>query len=505
MSMQKTYLIETYGCQMNIAESSALENTLQEAGWVATEDETLANVVILNTCSVRKTAESRIWGRLGFFGGVKSARKQATSITVGTANPQPLTIIVMGCMGERLREAFKQEAPMVDYVFGTQDQHLIPMVLLGGTAGAEGALSAVGYADKKGYSGQQDIAPSDNSHTTSGSFQFRKNHTKEGAFKAFVPIMHGCNNFCTYCIVPYVRGREVSRDPDEILAEVHDLAAQGVKKITLLGQNVNSYRWKDLEFPELLRRIAQNCGNIRWIDFLSSHPKDLSPALIEVMATEPKVTRNLHLPVQHGSNRILEEMNRKYTAEHYLDLVRRLRKAIPDLTLTSDIMVGFPGETEADLKQLKDLMQEARFIQAFTYYYNQREGTKAANFSGQLTDKVKKARLAEIITLQHDIGHAEKEALVGTNMTVLVEGVSKKSKSEWLGRTQSDLMVVFPHNPQASAATPPDTAVEPNTAVKPGDCVKVSIESVQGNTLRGHLVSSADCSCALGGELTEGA
>lgn len=428
--------METYGCQMNIAESQALENVLQDSGWVPAENENSGDVVILNTCSVRKTAESRIWGRLGFFSAIKAKRS--------------ITIIVMGCMGERLREEFKKEAPMVDYVFGTQDQHLIPGLLLGESAGEEGAHS-------------QD--------SSTESYSFRKSHRKEGSFKAFVPIMHGCNNFCTYCIVPYVRGRERSRDPKEIVAEVQELAREGVKKITLLGQNVNSYQWDGLSFPELLQMVAQNCGDIQWIDFLSSHPKDLSPELIRVMAEEPKITRNLHLPVQHGSDAILQAMNRRYTAAQYLELVDRLRKAIPDLTLTSDIMVGFPGETEADVEQLKELMRTAQFIQSFTYYYNPREGTKAAEFTNQLSDREKKDRLADIIALQHEIGHTQREKLVGKELLVLVEGVSKKADNELLGRSQSDLMVVFP-----------------STNLQPGACVLVKIESVQGNTLRGKLV-----------------
>ncbi len=434
--MAKKYWLETYGCQMNIAESQALENVLQEAGWTPAEAENSGDVVILNTCSVRKSAESRIWGRLGLFASMKSKRK--------------ITIIVMGCMGERLREEFKREAPMVDYVFGTQDQHLIPALLLGESGGDDGALAV---------------------NSEDATYNFRKSHQKEGAFKAFVPIMHGCNNFCTYCIVPYVRGREVSRNPEEIFQEVRELSDAGVKKITLLGQNVNSYKWEDLSFPELLRQIAQNCGDIRWIDFLSSHPKDLSPDLIKVMASEPKVTRNLHLPVQHGSDRILQEMNRKYTAQDYLDLVDQLRERMPDITLTSDIMVGFPGETPEDLELLKELMRKARFIQAFTYYYNPREGTKAASFVGQLSDQEKKDRLAEIITLQHEIGQTERESLVGTVVTALVEGPSKKNPEELLGRTQSDLMVVFP-----------------DEGTLPGDCVTLSVLGVQGNTLRGKLI-----------------
>lgn len=441
--MNNTYWMETYGCQMNIAESQALENALQEGGWMPAESEDNSAVVILNTCSVRKTAENRIWGRLGFFSSIKSKRS--------------LTIIVMGCMGERLRDSFKKDAPMVDYVFGTQDQHLIPQLLIGESGGDQG-MHSVGSESEHSYS-------------------FRKSHQKEGSFKAYVPIMHGCNNFCTYCIVPYVRGREVSRNPEDIYKEIEALSQGGVKKVTLLGQNVNSYTWGDLDFPDLLRGIVARSGDIVWIDFLSSHPKDLSPKLIEVIAEEPKITRNIHLPVQHGSSRILQRMNRGYSREEYSKLITELRKAVPELTVTSDIMVGFPGETEEDLEELISLMREVRFIQSFTYFYNPREGTKAAEYPDQLSDEVKKDRLARIITLQHEIGQQEHQKMVDTCVTVLVEGPSRKSEDELLGRTQSDSKVVFPHNGRTFSV---------------GDSVQVYITELQGNTLRGTFVDSED-------------
>nr|MBP7495485.1 tRNA (N6-isopentenyl adenosine(37)-C2)-methylthiotransferase MiaB [Spirochaetales bacterium] len=265
---------------------------------------------------------------------------------------------------------------------------------------------------------------------------------------AFVPIMHGCNNFCSYCIVPYVRGREISRSPEEIFQELTDLQQKGVQEIILLGQNVNSYRYERegvlLDFPGLLRRIVKEFPYIGWIRFLTSHPKDLSDEMIRCLEEIPQLCKHLHLPVQHGSSPILRRMNRKYTREEYLDLVEKIRNRIPEISLTTDILIGFPGETEKDFLDTVNLLETVRFDDAFTYYYNPREGTQAYEMEDSVPRSVKLERLGKIIDLQKRIGKENKEQRIGHRVKVLVEEVSKIKNTELLARTERDEMVVVP-------------------------------------------------------------
>ncbi|MGA2381715.1 MAG: MiaB/RimO family radical SAM methylthiotransferase, partial [Spirochaetia bacterium] len=295
--------METYGCQMNKAESESILMSLAAAGWTEGESESDADLVILNTCSVRTTAEERIRGRL----------------------------VLTGCMAERLKERIIDEHPEVDVVVGTFNKKN----LVGAVREARATKTRVVSTRRTTY----DFAES---HSASGS-------------KAFVPIMHGCDNWCTYCVVPSVRGPEVSRPPDEILAEISRLEGRGVREATLLGQNVNSYRWRAsegfLSFPDLLRKVAERTRSIRWLRFLTSHPKDLSESLLEVMARTPVLCRHIHLPLQSGSSRVLGLMNRDYTGEQYLGLVRRVRAALSGVSITTDILIGFPGESDADFAE----------------------------------------------------------------------------------------------------------------------------------------------------------
>lgn len=401
----KKYFLETYGCQMNKAESDSLELILKRRGWESSDADTQADLVIINTCSVRQTAEDRIWGRIGYFKKLKESHD--------------FKLVIIGCMAERVKEELYTTCRgTVDLVLGTLEKNNILEYL-------------------EGLPEQEQ-----------GVYTFQEYHSDGKSFKTFVPIMHGCNNFCSYCIVPYVRGREVSRSAEEILHEIAFLENHNVKEITLLGQNVNSYRgtWqgKEISFPQLLDLICSNLNSIGWVRFLSSHPKDFSSELIDTIASNPQICRHIHLPVQHGSDRILSLMNRRYTAGHYLDIVSEIKEKLPGVSLTTDLLIGFPGEKEEDLEATLDLMQRVRFADAYTYYYNPREGTKAYTMPDSLSLETKLKRLEKVISLQHRISAQEKEKKVGQVQQVLVESVSKRDKTEMLGRTEGDEMVVFP-------------------------------------------------------------
>ncbi len=445
---------------MNKAESASMEMILREHGWQPSED-TNADLVILNTCTVRTTAENRAWSRIHQLAARKKER--------------PFTLAVMGCMAEQYRDAMKKKAPGIDYVFGTFQKQAFGLM-----------LDLVSRGERLDHIEE------------SPSYVFGASHHEPGAFRSFLPIMHGCNNFCTYCIVPHVRGREVSRDPASIIAEIDKLEELGVREVTLLGQNVNSYRWQTadatMDFPALLAHIAQHLhekhrdskdaggawrmspsergdSRIGWIRFLTSHPKDLSDRLIEVMASEPLLCRHIHLPVQSGSNAVLARMNRRYTREYYLDLTRKLRTSLPGLTLSTDILVGFPGETEEDLEQTLQLMREVRFSYSFMYHFNVRSGTPAASMPDRIPEKTKKMRLARVIALQKEITASLMQERVGQVDEVLIEDVSRRSKSEVLARTARDEMVVFAGD-----------------SSRIGQFAKVRLISIAGHTFRGEEV-----------------
>jgi tRNA-2-methylthio-N6-dimethylallyladenosine synthase len=442
----KQYHIETYGCEMNKAESAAMEATLREHGWKRVSEQD-ADLVILNTCTVRTTAENRAWNRISQL----SARKKERAFTLA----------VVGCMAEQHKGAIQKKAPGVDYVLGTFQKQSFGLM-----------LDLVAKGEKI------DVLEE------TPSYVFGASYHEPGAFRSFVPIMHGCNNFCSYCIVPYVRGREISRNPSDILKEIDQLEDLGVREITLLGQNVNSYCWEEqghaLDFPGLLKLIAQHLhdrqssnseGRIGWIRFLTSHPKDLSDSLIDTIAQDPIFCRHIHLPVQSGSNAVLARMNRKYTREYYLSLVDRLKAAMPDLTLSTDILVGFPGETEDDAEQTLDLMRQVRFAYSFMYHFNARPGTPAASMPDRVPDAIKKQRLARVIALQKEITSVLMRERLGQIDEVLIEGVSRRSKKEVLARTARDEMVVL---------SAPQSRI--------GQFARVKLVSISGNTFRGEEV-----------------
>jgi len=437
--MSLKFLFETYGCQMNLAESAALIMAGGEMGWEETTDPAEADLVLLNTCSVRATAERRVYGRLAHYAALKKKRG--------------FTLVVSGCMAQRLGETLKSKYPAVDHVMGTFARARFPLIL-------EAAAQGRAYVE----SGEK----------PQFAFSALHHNRAESPFRGFVPIMHGCNNFCSYCVVPYLRGPEVSRDPAAILEEIRLVGERGVREVTLLGQNVNSYLWEDgkggkLAFPGLLDLIASNLtgDGVRWVRFLSSHPKDLSPEAIRVLAANPVFCRHIHLCVQHGSNRILSAMNRRYTREQYLDLVERLRTALPGLSLSTDILVGFPGETEGDFDAVLSLMEEVKFLYAYMYHYNPREGTAAYDLSGRISEDVKRERLSRVIALQKRHTTAILKSRVGAEVTALIEGISRKNADELICRTERDEMVVIP-------ASSGDL----------GSFVKVTLSSLRGNTFR---------------------
>ncbi|MFO7848973.1 MAG: tRNA (N6-isopentenyl adenosine(37)-C2)-methylthiotransferase MiaB [Spirochaetia bacterium] len=452
------YWIETYGCQMNAAESEALELELSQSGWEKASSEEEADAVILHTCSVRQTAEDRIWGRIGYYKHIKQNRG--------------FSLVVMGCMAERLQDDIVRTYPEVDLVVGNFAKHtLVDELNTRVPATPIPAASSSGApADAAGEAGEQEILIEENEE-----FRFSPYHAREGAFHSFVPIMHGCNNYCTYCIVPYVRGREISRSPEEIIDEIRRAEEAGVREITLLGQNVNSYSFEEtgnrLYFPELLSLVLDNLEKIQWLRFITSHPKDVPPGLITLMAEEEKLCGHFHLPVQHGSDRILESMNRRYSRKDYLDLVKTLREALPDISITTDILVGFPGEEQEDFEALLSLMEEVRFDEAFMYYYNSREGTPAARFEQQVPREVKLERLSRVITLQRSISLENRKKRLGSVENVMVDGVSKKSETEVRGHTERDEPVVFPAKTELI-----------------GSIVPVKLEDLAGTTFKGTMI-----------------
>jgi tRNA-2-methylthio-N6-dimethylallyladenosine synthase len=430
----ETYWIETYGCQMNIAESNAIKTMLEGVGVVSASDEEHADIVILNTCSVRKSAENRVWGRLGNYSRIKKEH--------------PMILIVVGCMAERLLDELKDDAPWVDYVLGTNDKQKVVEIA----------------------TGVSDIDRDEN-------YTFLNSYYKEGDYSTFVPIMNGCNNFCTYCIVPYVRGRESSRSLESVIEEVKYLDSKNVKEITLLGQNVNSYKYMDekgnlINFPKLLKAVSDVCDNIEWIRFESPHPKDFSDELIQVIKTEEKVAKHLHIPLQSGNSRILKLMNRRYDRKKFLDLIAKIREEIPQVTFATDVMVGFPSETEEECLDTLSVMEILRCNEAYMYFWNPREGTPATKMEGQLSDKIKHERLQNIIDRQQVIFGEEKSKYANGIHKVLVTKTSRNDENQMLGRDEHNQMVAF----------------ETHSKLVPGEITNVEYLSVNGNTIVGKQV-----------------
>jgi len=421
---------------MNTAESNALKDDLNKKGWKAAKSEMEADFVLLNTCSVRKTAENRIWGRIGYYKHLKETKD--------------FTLAVTGCMAERLKGDLKKQASAVDMVIGNFEKQNLSEYLDNNEIWNDNLVSE-------------------------GEYTFREIHLEENNLKSMVPIMHGCNNFCTYCIVPYVRGREVSRSPESIIKELKELEKKGVKEVTLLGQNVNSYNYNvngnRLDFASLLKLILRETKDIGWIRFMSSHPKDVSHELIKLISENKRLCSHVHLAVQHGSDAVLKRMKRSYTQSGFVTLVDKMKSDIPNVSITTDLLIGFPGETLEDLQMTKALLNKVRFNDAFTYYYNPREGTKAFNFPDAIDEKEKLRRLNEIIKIQRNISQEIKLNRVGQIVKILIESVSRKNSEELLSRTEKNEMVVFKGNKSLI-----------------GSFRNIKLLSLNGNTFRGEIV-----------------
>lgn len=411
----KKLFIETYGCQMNVADSEVVASVMKMAGYNICESLDEADAVFLNTCSVRDNAEQKIINRLEFF---HSQKKKGRKLIIG----------VLGCMAERVKEKLIEEHH-VDIVVGPDAYMSLPDLIAQVEMGHK-AIN-VELSTTETY---RDVIPQRICGKQIGGF---------------VSIMRGCNNFCHYCIVPYTRGRERSRDVESILNEVRDLRDRGFKEVTLLGQNVNSYLWKDensekeVNFPTLLRMVAHEAQGMR-VRFTTSHPKDMSDETLHVIAEEPNVCRNIHLPVQSGSNRILKLMNRKYTREWYLERVAAIRRIIPDCGLSTDIFAGYCTETEEDHQESLSLMRECAYDSAFMFKYSERPGTYASkHFKDDIDEDTKVRRLNELIALQNELSAESNRKCIGKTYEVLVEGVSKRSKDQLFGRTEQNKVVVF--------------------------------------------------------------
>ena len=404
----KKLFIETYGCQMNVADSEVVASIMGQAGYETTEIQEEADAILLNTCSVRDNAEQKIYARLEFLQSLKRKKK--------------LIVGVLGCMAERVKDELIDRHG-ADLVCGPDSYLSLPELFASAELGHKAVNVELSTSET-----YRDIVP-------------KRLHSTR--ICGFVSIMRGCNNFCHYCIVPYTRGRERSRDVESILRECRDLEEKGYKEVTLLGQNVNSYHFGDVDFPQLLRLVAHAVPSMR-VRFTTSHPKDMSDATLHVIAEEPNVCHHIHLPVQSGSNEVLKRMNRKYTREWYLERVEAIRRIIPDCGLSTDIFVGYSGETEEDHRQSLSLMKACAYDSAFMFKYSERPGTYAAkHFPDDIPEETKIRRLNELIALQNELSAESNARCVGKTFEVLLEGTSKRSREQLCGRTEQGKMVIF--------------------------------------------------------------
>ncbi|NTW71298.1 MAG: tRNA (N6-isopentenyl adenosine(37)-C2)-methylthiotransferase MiaB [Eubacteriaceae bacterium] len=436
------YKIITYGCQMNENDSEKIAGMLKQAGHSPTEDENEANIIILNTCSVRENANDKFFGHLGYYKKLKKEKKD-------------LVLCICGCMMQQdsVVNEIKSKYRHVDMIFGTHNIHEFPQLLADHLEKHE---MVVGIWED----GREIVE----------NIPVERKHE----FKAYVSIMFGCNNFCSYCIVPYTRGRERSRTVESIRSEVEALAKTGCKEITLLGQNVNSYGntlGEEITFPGLLKELAKVDG-IERIRFMTSHPKDISLELIETIAGEKKLCNHVHLPVQAGNSRVLSAMNRKYSKEDYLDLVRKIKVKIPGVALTTDIIVGFPGETEEEFMDTMDILEKCEFDSAYTFLYSPREGTPAYNMEEQIDEDIKHERLNRFLDRHHRISKKINQGYLGKVYDVLVEGLSKNNPDNVTGRTETNKTVNFKG----------DVSLV-------GQIVKVKITQAKSFSLDGEIVS----------------
>ncbi|MEJ5351710.1 MAG: tRNA (N6-isopentenyl adenosine(37)-C2)-methylthiotransferase MiaB [Melioribacteraceae bacterium] len=435
--MNKNHVyIETYGCQMNLADSELIMGILKKQGYEITKELEDANVILLNTCSVRENAEEKIFHRLDHL---KNVKKKNPSAVIG----------VLGCMAERLRKSLIEEKKIVDVVVGPDEYRRLPEYIEYAFGGEKGI--GVKLSRTETY---EDIEP-----------------YREDGISAWIAVMRGCDKFCSFCVVPFTRGRERSRSLNSVVEEIKKLSSRGFKEVTLLGQNVNSYKDGNYDFADLLAACASVDKNMR-IRFTTSHPQDLSDKLLYTIAEHNNICNYIHLPVQSGSNRILELMNRTYTIEHYLNLIDKARKIIPGVSFSTDIIAGFPTETEEDHRMTLDVMKHVRYDGAYMFKYSPREGTKAYNMKDDVPEEIKLRRLNEIIELQQKISYEINQQLINKEEVILVEGFSKKSEEFLSGRTDTNKVVVIPKNEN----------------IKIGDYVRVKINRATSATLFGEAI-----------------
>ncbi|MCK9442931.1 MAG: tRNA (N6-isopentenyl adenosine(37)-C2)-methylthiotransferase MiaB [Tissierellaceae bacterium] len=437
----KKFLIKTYGCQMNEHDSEKISWILINMGYTETENLQEADFIIYNTCLVRENAELKVYGNLGALKQLKREKPD-------------LIIAVCGCMMQReeARNVITKKHKHVDIIFGTHNIHKLPQLI-----------------NNHLKTGQTIVDVLEDSREIVEDIEANRKYP----YKAFVDIMYGCNNFCTYCIVPYTRGRENSREPENILNEIKELANQGYKEITLLGQNVNSYGKtliRNYDFVDLLEEINDISG-IERIRFMTSHPKDLSDKLIKAYGKLDKLCEHLHLPIQSGSNKVLKEMNRNYSREDYLTIISKIKKEVPNIAITTDLIVGFPGETEEDFNETLKLVKEVEFDSAFTFLYSIREGTIAAKMTNQVDNDIKHDRFQRLSETLNEISLGKNKKLMGETLEVLVEEVSKNNPDVLTGRTRGSKLVHFKGK---------------NNLI--GSIVNVHIENVKTFTLEGNIV-----------------
>jgi tRNA-2-methylthio-N6-dimethylallyladenosine synthase len=446
--MDKKIYIETYGCQMNFSDSEIVASIITEKGYGSTDKAEDADIIFLNTCSIRDNAEQKVLNRLK---QLQHMRKHKPGLVLG----------VLGCMAERLKTSLLEEQQMgmrVDMVVGPDAYRDLPQLLVDVESGQK-AVNVI-LSSEETYA---DITP----------VRYASN-----GVSAFISIMRGCENFCSYCVVPFTRGKERSRDPQSILSEARSLFEHGFREITLLGQNVNSYRWDDeasttqWSFPALLRQVAQVDPLLR-VRFATSHPKDMSDELLETIAAHHNICKSIHLPAQSGSTEVLKRMNRKYTRQDYLDRIASIRRIIPGAAISTDIIAGFCDETEQEHRETLSLMEEVGFDFAYMFKYSERPGTVAEKkYDDNIPEEVKARRLQEIIDLQHNLSHKSNKADVGKVTEVLVEGFSKKSTRRVSGRNSQNKVVVFD-----------------DKGFKPGDYVQVHVTECSSATLKGSYLS----------------
>jgi len=404
--MIQSYKILTFGCQMNLADSGLLGSIMESRGYRPARSESEADLVILNTCSVRQKAETRVFGRLAELSALKRSER-------------PPLIAVIGCMAQRLGERILEAAPAVDIILGTDRIFDLP-----------------DYLERERTSPIIDVA-------FGGEMPIEAIPARTSRWSAFVTISRGCDNYCSYCVVPYLRGPERSYPARIISRQVSALVADGALEVTLLGQNVNSYRDGDLDFPGLLKAIARET-DIRRIRFMTSHPKDLSEGLIDVLATEPKMMTHVHLPLQSGSDRILGKMGRGYTFESYFSLIEKMRRAVPEVSITTDLIVGFPSETDEEYEMTLAAVRRIKYDSAFMFRYSVREGTAAARMADDVPEEVKIDRLNRLIALQKEIAHQVNRRAIGRICSVLIDGFARRGRDRLRGKTEGNKTILFP-------------------------------------------------------------